>query len=307
VTNAKRWWAARSTIIQLLLLIVLAVVLIEAVGLVFGEAVNAIATRVPGTDKILHFSGFALLSLTLTPVVQRWLPGLGSPGLIVSLVLALVAVGDEAGQIFNPARSVDVGDLAAGWCGLAVAGCWRWRRQRPVLAVAVGVTAFAIAAGITMTSMARQRHLYAAVRFERVGDFAGARREYLAAISAGVRTAHVYNQLGWVEIESGVGDPAAAVRYSAQALAMRPNDPDVWDTHGWALHHVGRSAEALGYLERAYAAKPDIFCINYHLGEVLVKLGQIEKARFHYRKQLAFVNTNEAERARKALEELPKP
>ena len=155
-----------------------------------------------------------------------------------------------------------------------------------------------------MTSVTRQRHLYAAVQFERAGDFVGARREYLAALSAGEQGAHLYNQLGWVEIESGIGDPSMAVLYSERALALRPNDPDIFDTYGWALHHVGRNAEALSYLDRAYAARPDMFCIHYHLGEVLVALGQIDKARFHFRQQLKFVNTSEAERARRSLEKL---
>ena len=46
---------------------------------------------------------------------------------------------------------------------------------------------------------------------------------------------------------------------------MSPADADIYDR---ALHHAGRSAEALPYLERAYAAKPNMFCIHYHLREV---------------------------------------
>ena len=172
----------------------------------------------------------------------------------------------------------------------------------------IGATAFAIATSITMTSIARQRHLNAAVRFERVGDFVGARREYLAALSAGDETARVYNQLGWVEIESGIGDPSMAVRYAERALAMRPNDPDIFDTYGWALHHVGRDVEALSYLDRAYAAKPDIF--SYPLSSWSSAGGRWARSTrpsLHFKQQMELVNTNEAERARKALEELQKP
>jgi VanZ family protein len=304
VTSFKRWWTARTAVIQLALIVTAAVILIELVSLMLGGAVNALATRVPGTDKILHFSGFAALSLTMVELLRRTSPSLRLPVLVVSLVLALIAAGDEMGQAFNPSRNVDSGDLIAGWCGLAIAGCWHLRRQRPGVALAISVTAFAIAAGVTMTSITRQRHLNAALRFERVGDFVAARREYQAALNAGDETAHVYNQLGWVEIESGIGDAAVAVRYSERALAMRPNDPDILDTYGWSLHHVGRNVEALSYLDRAYAQKPDMFCIHYHLGEVLAALGQIDKARFHFKQQMELVNTNEAGRARKSLERL---
>jgi Tfp pilus assembly protein PilF/VanZ family protein len=304
VTGFKRWWAARATVTQVALLVAVAVVLIELVGFVFGGAVNAVATRVPGTDKILHFFGFAVLSLVIAALLRRTSPGVRSPALGVSLVLALVAAGDELGQAFNPSRNVDFDDLVAGWCGLAIAGCWQLRRRRPAIALAVSVAACAIAGSVTMTSVTRQRHLNAAVRLERVRDFAGARREYLAALSAGEQSAHLYNQLGWVEIESGIGDASLAVRYAERALAMRPNDPDVLDTYGWALHHAGRTTEALPYLERAYAAKPNMFCIHYHLGEVLVALGQIDKAKFHFKRQMEFVRTSEAERARISLARL---
>lgn len=307
MTGFTKWWQGRTAMTQVALAIVAAVILIEVVGFILGEGVNSLEDRIPGIDKVLHFSGFAALSLTISELLRRTAPRLRSPILLVSLLLALVAVGDEAGQSLNPVRNVDVGDLVAGWCGLAVAACWRLRRQRPAVAFAIGVSAVVIAAGVLMTSVTRQRHLNAAVVFERAGDFAGARREYLAALAAGDTSAHVYNQLGWVEIESGIGDPAVAVRYSEQALALRPNDPDIFDTYGWALHHVGRNVEALSYLDRAYAGKPDMFCIHYHLGKVLVALGQIDKAKMHYKQQLKLVNTNEAERARKALEELLKP
>jgi Tfp pilus assembly protein PilF/VanZ family protein len=304
VTALKTWWSARGTLTQLALIIAATVVVIEIAGLMLGGEVNSLQRRVPGSDKILHFCGFAALSLILSELLGRTSPGVRSPAVVVSLLLAVVAAADEAGQAFNPVRNVDLGDLAAGWCGLAIAGSWRLRRQAPALALAVGATALAIAGNVTMTSVMQQRHLNAAVRFERLGDFAGARREYLAALDAGAETAHVYNQLGWVEIESGIGDPSMALRYSEQALALRPNDPDIFDTYGWALHHVGRHVEALSYLERAYAAKPDIFCIHYHLGEVLVSLGQPDRAKFHFVQQMKLVNTNEAERARRSLERL---
>ncbi len=307
MTGFKKWLAARNTITQLVLLLVVIVLLIEFIGFTLGESVNSLQTRVPGSDKFLHFFGFAALSLAMSAWLRRYSPNVRMPALIVSVFLALVAAVDEAGQRFNPARNVEMGDLVVGWSGLAVAGAWQLCPRRPVIAAALGVTAAVIGGNIMVTSVERQRHLNAAVRFERVGDYAGARREYLAALDAGVESAGLYNQLGWVEIESGIGDPAIALQHAQRALALAPDNPDVLDTYGWALHHAGRSAEALPYLERAYAAKPDIFCIHYHLGEVFVALGQKDKAKYHFTEQLKFVNTNEAERARKALEEMQTP
>ena len=306
MTSFKQWLGRRNPITQLVLLLVAVILLIELVGVTLGESVDSLQTRVPGSDKFLHFFGFAALSLGMAAWLRRNSPGVRMPALVVTVFLVCVAAADEAGQAFNPVRNVEMGDLVVGWCGLAVAGaCQLWGR-RPAIAAALGLTAVVIGGNVMATSVTRQRHLNAAVRHERVGDYAGAEREYLAALAAGADTAGVYNQLGWVGIESGIGDPSIALRHAERALALRPDDPDILDTYGWALHHVGRSAEALTYLERAYAAKPDIFCIHYHLGVVLVTLGQIDKATFHFRQQMKLVNTNEAERSRKALEELQK-
>ena len=307
MTSSTQWLGARSTITQLVLLLGAVVLSIEIAGFTLGESVNALQTRVPGSDKYLHFFGFAMLSLAMSAWLRRHSPAVRMPALVVSLFLVFVAAADEAGQAFDPARNVEMADLVVGWCGLAVAGAWQLWQRRPAIAGALGIAAVVVSGNIMATSVARQQHLNAAVRHERVGDFAGARREYLDALAAGADTAGVYNQLGWVEIESGIGDPAIALGHAERALALRPNSPDILDTYGWALHHVGRSAEALSYLERAYAAKPDIFCIHYHLGVVLVTLGQVDKATFHFRQQMKLINTNEAERSRKALEELQTP
>ena len=103
-------------------------------------------------------------------------------------------------------------------------------------------------------------------------------------------------------MESGTGDVRAAVDYAARALAATPRDPDVLDTYGWALHHAGRSREALPLLERAFAGKPRMFCIHYHLGEVYTALGDGTRAEWHFREQIRlFPGGSEARRAEQSL------
>jgi tetratricopeptide (TPR) repeat protein len=58
-----------------------------------------------------------------------------------------------------------------------------------------------------------------------------------------------------------------------KALAEQPNNPAFLDSMGWVLYRDGKSAEALGYLERAYALDNDPE-IAAHLGEVLWSLGR---------------------------------
>ena len=104
------------------------------------------------------------------------------------------------------------------------------------------------------------------------------------------------------KVESGTGDAGAAVDYAARALAAKPRNPDVLDTYGWALHHAGRSREALPLLERAFADKPGMFCIHYHLGEVYAALGDGVRAEWHLREQMRlFPRGSEARRAEQSL------
>src|SRR5205085_693146 len=111
-----------------------------------------------------------------------------------------------------------------------------------------------------------------------------------------------YNELAWIEVESGTGDAHAAVGYASRALAANPHSPDVLDTYAWALHHVGRSGEALPLLERAFAGKPGMFCIHYHLGEVYAAVGDPARAERHLREQIRlFPAGSEARRAALSL------
>jgi tetratricopeptide (TPR) repeat protein len=141
--------------------------------------------------------------------------------------------------------------------------------------------------------------------YTRAGDMPKALEQYRLALRDGVDSPSFYNELAWVEVESGVGDVQAAVAYSRRALDATPDSPDVLDTYGWSLHHAGRSREALPVLERAFAGKPGMFCIHYHLGEVYAALGDRARAETHLREQIRrFPGGSEARRAEVSLRRL---
>jgi tetratricopeptide (TPR) repeat protein len=269
-----------------------------------GDAVSRAALVVPGLDKVLHVAGFFVAFVGAAWLLRRLEAASTRAIVLLAVSLVLVAVADEARQAGSVTRQFDPNDLLAGLCGIvlglvAVAG-----PRRPARAGLAGGLAFLVAGYVVVEAHRTQRYFAAAITMQRAGDFAGAREQYLRALDAGVRTATLYNELGWVEIESGVGDPVAAVEYGARALALRPGDPDILDTYGWALHHAGRSAEALPYLERAYADKPDMFCIHYHLGEVYLALGQTDRGVMHLSMQTRLTDTREAARAEATLARL---
>lgn len=63
-----------------------------------------------------------------------------------------------------------------------------------------------------------------------------------------------------------------------RALALDPEDPAIIDSMGWVLYRLGRHAEALEYLARAYEAFFDEEVIS-HLVQVLLALDRTEEAK----------------------------
>lgn len=63
-----------------------------------------------------------------------------------------------------------------------------------------------------------------------------------------------------------------------RAHQLKPDDPAILDSLGWAAYRRGNLAEARRLLEQAYSAYPDEE-VAAHLGEVLFRLGEKEKSR----------------------------
>lgn len=70
-----------------------------------------------------------------------------------------------------------------------------------------------------------------------------------------------------------------------RALKLAPDDPFILDSMGWALFKLGRYDEALDYLGRAFAGRPDAE-IAAHLGEVLWVKGEKTRAKEIWAAQL---------------------
>jgi tetratricopeptide (TPR) repeat protein len=89
--------------------------------------------------------------------------------------------------------------------------------------------------------------------------------------------AHAYNALGYTFADRNERIEEA---YSLiqTALKLAPEDPFIMDSMGWVLYRMGRNAEGLDYLQRAFKQRPDPE-IAAHLGEVLWVMGQRDEAR----------------------------
>lgn len=69
-----------------------------------------------------------------------------------------------------------------------------------------------------------------------------------------------------------------ALGYITRALALKPDSPAFLDSMGWVQYRMGNHAVALGYLRRAYATLKDGE-VAAHLGEVLWAIGEREEAQ----------------------------
>ena len=67
-------------------------------------------------------------------------------------------------------------------------------------------------------------------------------------------------------------------QYIDKALKLKPNDPAILDSMGWAYYRLGQHKKALQYLQQAFDKLKDPE-IAAHLGEVLWVLGNKDQAR----------------------------
>lgn len=265
-----------------------------------GRQLNEVFLASPGLDKVVHVLAYFLVFVSAYWLGLRLTGDARKSTLIAAAGAVLLSVGDELVQGLAPGRNVEFFDLVADWAGITF-GWLAVARPQIRTAITAGALAIGAASYVTYDTHTRLIDYSRALQSERAHDFVRAREHYLRALASGLRTPDVYNGLSWVSVESGVGDPLDAVRYGRLALDMQPEDADVLDTYGWALHHAGRSTEALDYLQQAFAKKPTMFCIHYHLGEVYLALAQPDKADAHFRQQLALRETREATMAARAL------
>jgi Flp pilus assembly protein TadD len=90
-------------------------------------------------------------------------------------------------------------------------------------------------------------------------------------------SAHAYNALGYTLVDR-TDRVAEGIALLDKALKLSPDDPFILDSMGWAQYKAGHLAEAVTYLRRAYAGRPDPE-IAAHLGEVLWHKGEQDEAK----------------------------
>ncbi|MFZ5485127.1 MAG: XrtA/PEP-CTERM system TPR-repeat protein PrsT [Pseudomonadota bacterium] len=103
-----------------------------------------------------------------------------------------------------------------------------------------------------------------------------ARQWYERALKLRPNDAVVHNNLANVLLRL---KDSGALKFAERAVTLAPGDASAIDTLGWILHLSGDSERALPYLRDARLRQPGNAEIRYHLGAVLLKLGNTTQAR----------------------------
>ncbi|MHC4414837.1 MAG: tetratricopeptide repeat protein [Planctomycetota bacterium] len=113
-------------------------------------------------------------------------------------------------------------------------------------------------------------------------DYQGTVDVFEEVIALDAANTSALNNVAYVYAEY-LDEPAKAVRYAEQAAALRPDDPSVLDTLGWAKYKSGAYDQAETLLRRCVDLKPSPDnCL--HLAHVLAQTGQLESAELYLRR-----------------------
>lgn len=112
--------------------------------------------------------------------------------------------------------------------------------------------------------------------FEKLKNIAGAEADLRSIIANDPENSMALNALGYT-LTNLTDRYEEALALIQRAIEIKPDDPAIMDSLGWAYYRLGRLDEAVEVLERAYKKFPD-HEVAAHLGEVLWVQGQTDEA-----------------------------
>lgn len=133
---------------------------------------------------------------------------------------------------------------------------------------------------------------------ERAGSWAEAKPALEQAVKLGPLQPAALNYLGYAQLERRENVPAAMALIE-RASGLRPEDPAITDSLGWAHFLIGDVARAIPALERAVQGQPADPTINEHLGDAYWAAGRRFEARHAWRAAEVFADTAEVARRAK--------
>lgn len=276
---------------------------------VMAGRLSKVWLQFPGLDKPTHcFVFIAVYAIVYGVLRSKGWPATDQGKLTAAVVLSLlIAVADEAQQaILGRGRTAEYGDLVADVAGILIGlTCVNVGQLGMRRAVGIAVLLLVPVVAVTAKTYHDLKHFNRGMVYEREHDYQRAKAEYMLALDSGFQSSEIYNTVAWLDIEFLGANLVEAEQYAARAFEMDPDNPDIMDTYGWVLVKVGRSREGLSLLERAKTLKPNMYCIDLHLGVAYREAGMRDRAVEYLKRQIGRNSSDRwGQSARVALDQM---
>jgi tetratricopeptide (TPR) repeat protein len=119
-----------------------------------------------------------------------------------------------------------------------------------------------------------------ALMWERRDDIAKAEADFRRILVSTPDDVNALNALGYT-LADRTNRYKEALELIDRARVAAPGNAAIIDSYGWVLFRLGRNAEALDHLRRAYTLQKDPD-IASHLGQVLWVMGRQDEARRYF-------------------------
>ena len=119
------------------------------------------------------------------------------------------------------------------------------------------------------------------IAYERIDEWDKAEKDLLASLESSPDQAYVINYLAYSWIEKGI-KVDQSLKMLKKANKLKPNDPYIIDSLGWALFKLKKYKDAKKYLQLAVQLMPADSIVNDHYGDVLWKNGNKIQARYYW-------------------------
>ena len=125
------------------------------------------------------------------------------------------------------------------------------------------------------------------IAYERNKQWDNAEKDFLKILELIPDQPDVLNYLGYSWIEKDI-NLEQAKDFVLKAAGLRPSDPYIVDSLGWAYFSLKEYDKAVEELERAVSLKPTDPIINDHLGDAYYKINRKLEALYQWKKALDF-------------------
>ncbi len=138
---------------------------------------------------------------------------------------------------------------------------------------------------------------------DRIGRQEDAMKHMTRVLEIDPEDPYALNYVGYTWADAGI-KLDQALDYISRAVAARPDDGFVRDSLGWVYYKRGEFKRAVKELVKALEMQPDDPTMNEHLGDAYVKTGQFAKAVESYEKAVElYKDAKKRAVARRKLEE----